>query len=60
MYIFEINLLFVASFDIIFSQSEGSHFTLHIVSFAVKKLLSFIRSQLFIFAVISNILGCGS
>ena len=31
-----------------------------IVSFAVQKLLSFIRSHLFIFAFVSNILGCGS
>ena len=34
--------------------------TLLIVSFAVQKLLSFIRSHLFIFAFISNILGGGS
>ena len=34
--------------------------TLLIVSFAVQKLLSFIRSHLFIFAFVSNILGCGS
>ena len=32
-------------------------FTLLIVSFVVQKLLSFIRSHLFIFAFISNILG---
>ena len=42
MYIFEINPLSVASFAIIFSQSEGCLFTLLIVSFAVQKLLSFI------------------
>ena len=41
LYIFEINPLSVASFAIIFSQSEGSFFTLLIVSFAVQKLLSF-------------------
>ena len=57
MYIFEINPLSVASFAIIFSQSEGCLLTLLIVSFAVQKLLSFIRSRLFIFAFVSNILG---
>ena len=59
-YIFEINSLSVASFTIIFSQSEGSLFTLLTVYFVVQKLLSFIRSHLFIFAFISNILGGGS
>ena len=44
MYIFEINPLSVASFAIIFSQSEGCLFTLLIVSFVVQKLLSLIRS----------------
>ena len=38
--IFEINPLSVASFAIIFSQSEGCLFTLLIVSFVVQKLLS--------------------
>ncbi|CAI9168126.1 unnamed protein product [Rangifer tarandus platyrhynchus] len=56
-YISEFNSLSVASFVIIFSHSEGCLFTLHIVSFVVQKLLSLIRSQLFIFAFISNILG---
>ena len=51
-----INPLSVASFAIIFSQSEGCLF----VCFVVQKLLSFIRSHLFIFAFISNILGGGS
>ena len=60
MYIFEINPLSVASFAIIFPKSEGCLFTLLIVSFFVQKLLSFIRSRLFIFAFISNILGDGS
>ena len=60
LYIFEINPLSFASFAIIFSQSEGCLFTLLIVSFAMQKLLSFIRSHLFIFAFVSNILGCGS
>ncbi|CAN0438956.1 unnamed protein product [Rangifer tarandus platyrhynchus] len=39
LYIFEINPLSVASFAIIFSQSEGCLFTLLIVSFVVQKLL---------------------
>ena len=45
---------------IIFSHSEGCLFTLLIVSFDVQKLLSLIRSHLFISAFISNILGGGS
>ena len=49
LYIFEINPLSVSSFAIIFSHSEGCLFTLLIVSFVVQKLLSFIRSHLFIF-----------
>ena len=60
LYIFEINSLSIASFDIIFSCSEGCLFTLLIVSFIVQKLVSLIRSHLFIFAFISNILGGGS
>ena len=57
LYIFEMNPLSVASFAIIFSQSEGCLFTLLIVCFVVQKLLSLFRSHLFIFAFISNILG---
>ena len=53
LYIFEINSLSVASFAIIFSHSEGCLFTLLIVSFGVQKLLSLIRSYLFIFVFIS-------
>ena len=60
LHIFEINSLSFASFAIIFSHSEGYLFTLLIVSFVVQKLLSLIRSHLFIFAFISNILGGGS
>ena len=60
LYIFEISCLSVASFAIIFSHSEGCLFTLLIVSFDVKKLLRLIRSHLFIFYFISNILGGGS
>ena len=40
LYIFEMNPLSVASFAIIFSQSEDCLFTLLIVSFVVQKLLS--------------------
>ena len=43
----------VASFVNIFSHSEGCLFILFMVSFAVQKLLSFIRSHLFIFVFIS-------
>src|SRR5574337_1317977 len=60
LYIFEINSLSVASFAIIFFHSEGCLFTLLIVSFIVQKLLILIRSHLFLFAFISNILGDGS
>ena len=49
LYILEINLLSLVSFAIIFSHSEGSLFTLLIVSFAVKKLLSLMKSHLFMF-----------
>ena len=41
LYIFEISSLSVASFAIIFSHSEGSLFTLLIVSFVVQKLFLF-------------------
>ena len=59
LYIFEINPLPVSSFAIIFSNYEGCLFTLLIISLLiiVQKLLSLIRSHLFIFAFISNILG---
>ena len=60
LYILEINPLSVVSFAIIFSHSEGCLFTLFIVSFAMQKLLSLIRSHLFIFVFISIILGSGS
>ena len=49
LYILEINPLSVVSFAIIFSHSEDCLFTLHIVPFAVKKLLSLIRSHFFCF-----------
>ena len=49
LYALEINPLSVASFAIIFFHSEGFLFTLLIVSFAVEKLLSLIRSHFFYF-----------
>ena len=49
----EVSPLSVVSFTIIFSPSESCHFILFIVSFAVQKLLSFMRSSLFIFVFIS-------
>ena len=52
LYILEINPLSV-SFAIIFSYSEGCLFTLLIVSFAVQKLLSSVKSHLFTFVFIS-------
>ena len=60
LYIFEINSLSVALFGIIFSHDEGCLFTLLIISFVVQKLLSLIRSHLFIFAFISITLEGGS
>ena len=60
LYILEINPLSVVSFAIIFSHSEGRLFSLLIVSFAVLKLLSLIRSHLFTFVFISITLGGGS
>ena len=50
----------VASFANIFSHSEGCLFVLFIVSFAMQKLLSFLRSHLFIFVFILITLGGGS
>ena len=60
LYILEINPLSVVSFAIIFSYSEGCLFTLFVVSFAMQKLLSLIRSHLLIFVFISITLGGGS
>src|SRR5574341_1471799 len=51
--ILEITPLAVVSFVIIFCHSEGCHFTLFSVSFAVEKLLSLIRPHLFTFVFIS-------
>ena len=60
LYVLEINSLSVASFIIIFSHLEGCLFTLLIVSIVVQKFLILIRSHLFIFAFIFNILEGGS
>ena len=60
LHIFEINSLSVASFAIVFSYSQCCLFILFIVSFIVQKLLSLIRSHLFIFAFISIPLRGGS
>ena len=49
LYILEINPLSGVSLAFIFSHSENCLFTLLIVSFAVQKLLSLIRSHLFTF-----------
>ena len=53
LYILEMNPFSVVSFAIIFSHSEDCLFTLLIVSFAVQRLLSLIRSHLFTFAFVS-------
>ena len=47
-YILEINPLSISSFANIFSHSKCCLFVLFMVSFAVQKLVSFIRSHLFI------------
>ena len=60
LYILEINPLSVASFANIFSHSKGCLSVWFMVSFAVQKILSFIRSHLFIFVFISISLGGGS
>ena len=60
LYILKINPLSVASFANIFSHSEGRPFIFFMVSFAVQKLLSLIRSYLFIFVFIFITLGGGS
>ena len=60
LYILEMSPLSVVSFAIIFSHSEGFLSTLLIVSFAVQKLLSLIRSHLFTFVFTSVTLGGGS
>ena len=53
LYILEIKPLSVSSFVNIFSHSESGLLILFIVSCAVRKFVSLIRSHLFIFVVIS-------
>ena len=60
LYISEINRLSVASFANIFSHSVGCLFTLFMVPSAVQKLLTLIRSHLFIFIFSFITLGGGS
>ena len=60
LYILEMNPLSAVSFATIFSHLEGCLFTLLIVSFAVQKLLSLIRSHMFTFVFISVTLRGGS
>ena len=58
--ILESNLQSVALCSVVFSCTEGCLFLLCVVSFAVQKLLSLIRSRLFTFVFISISLGDGS
>ena len=57
LYILEIKPLSVSSFVNIFSHSVCCLFVLFLVSLAVQKLITLIRSHLFIFAYISFALG---
>ena len=57
LYILEIKPLLIASFTNIFSYSTGCFLILFMVSSAVQKLVSLIRSHLFTFAFISFGLG---
>jgi len=57
LHILEIKPLSVASFETIFSHSVSCLFVLFLVSIAVPKLVSLIRSHWFIFAFISDALG---
>ena len=57
LYILEIKSLSVASFETIFSHSESCLFVFFLVSFAVQKLFSLMRSHGFIFALTSIALG---
>ena len=57
LYILDIKLLSVASFETVLSHSVSYLFVFFLVSFAVQKLFSLIRSHLFIFSLISIALG---
>ena len=60
LYVLEINPLSVDLIANIFSHSVDCLFVLSLVSFAVQKLLSLLRSHLSIFVFISIILGGSS
>ena len=60
LYILEVNPLSVTSFANIFSRSAGCLFILFMASFTVQKLLSLIRSHLFIYFFIFITPGSGS
>ena len=60
LYILKVNLRSVALFAIIFSHFEGCLLISFIVSFAVQKVLSLIKSYLLIFVFISITPGGGS
>uniref|UniRef100_A0A8D0WJZ5 Uncharacterized protein n=1 Tax=Sus scrofa TaxID=9823 RepID=A0A8D0WJZ5_PIG len=55
--VLEIKTLSVIPLEIIFSHSVSCLFVFFLVSFAVKKLVSVIRSHWFIFALVSVALG---
>ena len=57
LYVLAINLLLVISLANIFSHSADCLFVLLMAFFVVQKLLSLIRSHLFIFGFISFALG---
>ena len=60
LYISEINPLLVISFAYIFSYYEGCLFFLFMVSFVMKKLLSLIKSHVFVFVFIFVTVGGGA
>ena len=57
LYMLDIHSLSIICFANTFFHSVGCLFILLMVSFAVQKLLSLIRSHLFIFAFVSFVLG---
>ena len=57
LYMLKIKPLSVASFANIFSQPLDCLFILFMISFAVQSLIHLIMSHLFIFALISSVLG---
>jgi len=57
LYILEIKPLSIASFETIFSHSASCLLVFFLVSFAVQKLFSLMRSHGFIFVLSSSALG---